>query len=228
MKESRKNLLLDPELENMLFNFANLPYWILLGAGILMFLFVISTGLGEENIDIDSDNGVESLETLGWLGIGQVPLILLLATDLSFWGLIGWTLNILFGIPNGFFGVTVFIASMILSLILGSFIARPIGKIFFQSFGEDVSSDRLLGCIGTVTSTLVPKENQGKIAQVDVIDTAKNLVTINANLPSWATKIPHRGEKIIVIDRQTKSYLVIAKDSVDRDRWLSNSSKSKD
>ena len=212
----------------MLFNFANLPYWIFLGAGILMFLFVISTGLGEENIDIDTDNAVESLEILGWLGIGQVPLILLLATDLSFWGLIGWTLNLILGIPHGIFGGIVFMASMILSLFLGGFIAKPIGKIFFQSFGEDVSSDRLLGCIGTVSSTSVPKENQGKIGQVDVIDTAKNLVTINANLPSWATKVPHRGEEIIVIDRQTKSYLVIAEDSVDRDRWLSNSSKNKD
>lgn len=210
----------------MLFNFANLPYWIFLGAGILMFLFVISTGLGDEELDIDTD--VESLNILGWLGVGQVPPILLLATDLSFWGLVGWTLNILLGIPDGIFGVIIFIFSMIFSVFLGGLISKPIGQIFFQSFGEDVSSDRLLGCIGTVSSTLVPKENEEKIGQVDVIDPAKNLVSINANLPSWATKIPHRGEKVIVIEHHTHSYLVIAEDSVDKDRWLINSSQNTD
>ena len=70
-------------------------------------------------------------------------------------------------------------------------------------------------------------ENQGKIGQVDVLDSARNLVTINATLPSWAKVVPGRGTQVLVIDRQPHNYLVIAKDSSDEQEWLMNSSRTK-
>lgn len=218
----------------MLFDPANLPYWIFLGIGVILFLLVIFAGGGDidsdmdADIDADADGDFGSFAVLGWLGIGQAPLILLLATDLSVWGVTGWMLNVWIGkmlghIPSNFFGFggVVLLGSLILSLFIGSLIARPIGKVF-AAFGEDTSSDRLIGCIGRVTSVTIPLENQGKIGQVDAIDSAHNLVTISATLPEWATVFPRRGDKVIVIDRLTQSYLVIAKDSLDQERWLNN------
>lgn len=96
----------------MLFDLANLPYWIFLGIGILLFLLVIVSGAGNDDLDTDVEIEVEAdfdsgtfdpnadaeleftpLQILGWLGIGKTPLILLLAIDFSSWRFIGWLLN---------------------------------------------------------------------------------------------------------------------------------------
>lgn len=228
----------------MLFDLANLPYWMFLGMGVLLFLVVIISGGGDDDVDIDADADVDADvdadagsdfsfgQVLGWLGIGKAPLILLLATDFSLLGLFGWMLNVAYGnvtgdLPDGILAGAVSGISLFLSVFVGSFIARPMGKVF-ASFGEDASSDRLIGCQGTVSSGSIPAENQGKVGQVDVLDSARNLVTINATLPSWAKVIPGRGTQVIVIDRQADSYLVISKDSSDEQEWLANSSQKRD
>lgn len=228
----------------MLFNPANISYWIFLSMGVLLFLLVIVSGGGDDGLDVDSDVDVDDLDihtdaggdfsfvqVLGWLGIGKAPLILLLATDFSLWGVFGWMFNVWVGDTTGkvsgvFLGYTVLFVSMLLSVFMGGLVARPIGKIFTE-FGEDTSSDRLIGCVGTVSSVYIPSENQARIGQVDALDPTRNLVTINATLPQWATVIPRRGEKVLVIDRQLYSYSVVAKDSLDQDRWLQTSPKLK-
>ncbi|YAF97909.1 MAG: DUF1449 domain-containing protein [Nodularia sp. CChRGM 3473] len=218
----------------MLFNSANLPYWIFLGMGVLLFLFVIFSGGGEQDTDTDADydtdtNGEFNFSQLwGWVGIGKAPLILLLATDLSLWGIVGWMLNVLSsslftGNITNFAGSIVLFGSLLISLFMGRLIAEPIGKIFAE-FGEDTSSERLIGCVGTVASFYIPLENQSKIGQVDVLDTKRNLLTISAVLPEWATVAPQRGENVIIIEFKSQKYVVIAKDSPDEEHWLANSS----
>ncbi|HAG80492.1 MAG TPA: DUF1449 domain-containing protein [Cyanobacteria bacterium UBA12227] len=237
----------------MLFNLANLPYWIFLGMGVLLFLLVIVSGGGDDDLDVDTDVDVDvdaEVSTLdidadgdaggdlnlgqilGWLGIGKAPLILLLATDFSLIGVLGWILNVTIGgitgsIPTGFLAGGVTGLSLFISLFIGGLISRPLGRIF-AAFGEDASGDRLIGCHGTVSSGTIPMENQGKIGQVDVLDSARNFVTINATLPTWAKIIPGRGMEVLVIDRQAESYLVIAKNSSDEQEWLADSSRLKD
>jgi hypothetical protein len=234
----------------MLFHLSNLPYWILLGTGICLFLVVIVSGSGDDDLDFDPevDAGIDanlidldtdaevghgfSLEqAVGWLGIGKAPLMLLLATDISLWGLLGWMVNVLLGEMLGatlgslMMGI-VLCGSLVVSLAIGSLVSQPLGKIF-ASFGEDTSDDRVIGCIGTVSTARIPSVLEGKIGQVDVLDPAHNRVTINAVLPDWATIAPQRGESVLVIERSQRSYLVVARDSPDQDRWLTNSSLSK-
>ena len=108
---------------------------------------------------------------------------------------------------------------MFLSLFTGGLIARPVGKVFAE-FGEDTSSDRLIGRNGTVSSATIPIEKQGRIGQVDVIDKSGNLVTINANVPEWAKVIQRHGETVIVIDRTVDVYLSIAANSPDENHRL--------
>ncbi len=216
----------------MLFNSVNMPYWIILGMGVLLFLFVIISGGGDDDIDIDTDVDSDfdiSGFALSWMGIGKAPLILLLATDLSLWGLFGWMFNVWLGeftdrVPSGAWIFIVLILSLVASLFTGGLIARPIGKVFAE-FGEDTSSDRLIGRHGTVSSATIPVEKRGRIGQVDIIDKSGNLVTINATVPEWATVIPRHGEKVIAIERQQDVYLAIAKDSPDIDRWLKVTNK---
>ncbi len=241
----------------MLFDGSNLPYWILLGLGVALFLFVIVSGGGDDDLDVDADADIDAdadggnpvdfdadsdsdfspLQVLGWLGLGKAPLILLLATDLSLWGVLGWLTNVIIGglvggVVSGLIGGAVLLGSLSLSLLAGGQIARPIGKIF-ASFGEDASGDRLVGCIGTVSTGKIPKASDNKIGQVDVVDPAKNLVTVNAVLPDWAAVLPSLGDKVLIIEHHSltpasttsSTYSVIVKDSVDQDAWFANHSR---
>lgn len=221
----------------MLFSPANLPYWIFLGIGVLLFLFMIISGGGGQDVDADVDVDADADSNselgfgqfLGWVGIGKAPLILLLATDLSLWGVLGWMLNVWIGGDSnsniaGFIGSIILFGSLVISLLLGGLIARPIGKIFAE-FSEDASSDRLIGCVGIVTSAYIPMENLGRIGQIDVLDTKRNLLTVSAVLPDWATIASQHGEKVLIIEHKVQIYVVIAKDSPDEEHWLTNSSQ---
>ena len=222
----------------MLFSLANLTYWIFLGVGISLFLLVIFSGGGDDDleleaevgadVDVDGDGDFGSLQFLGWLGFGKTPLILLLAIDLSLWGLSGWMANvaiasILNEIPTRFWGWggLILVGSLVFSLFVGSLIARPLGYVF-ASFGEDAKSDRLVGCDGVVTSKKVPFERDRQIGQADVRDAARNLVTVSICLPNWAKVKPSYGQEILIIEQTSDCYLVVAKDSEDEAEWLSN------
>jgi len=207
--------------------------------GVLLFCFVIASGGGSDDADLDIDADIEAdvdadadadanagfaaATALGWLGIGKAPLVLLLATDLSLWGLLGCMLNVTVGASAGLMGGVVLLVSLIASLVTGGLIARPVGQAF-AAFGEDTSSNRLIGCVGTVSTARIPSIAEGKIGQVDVLDPTRNLVTVNAALPDWAIVVPRRGDRVLVIDRPDQTYCVIVKDSPDQDRWFANSS----
>ena len=279
----------------MLFAIENLPYWIFLGTGALLFGLVIVAGGGDDDVDADVDadfdadfdvdvdadldididagldadvgfdgvtpgadfdavssvnvdsepvgigadadsdtgNGIAVSDILGWLGVGKAPIILLLALDLCLWGVLGWMTNVIVGgllgrMLSNLLGLPILLGTMAIALTLGGQIARPIGKVF-ASFGESASADRLVGCVGTVSSARLHKVSAGKIAQVDVVDPAKNLVTINAVLPLWVKLQPKLGEKVLVIERSDKAYLyfVVAKDSADEEQWFSTIARAK-
>jgi hypothetical protein len=234
----------------LLFDLANLTYWIFLGIGIALFLLVIISGGDEQdldtdadmNVDVDADSEVElnvpvnddiDADTdsdfsfwsiLSWFGVGNSPLLILLAIDFSTWGVTGWFLNALVGtflngIPRGFLGLLIFVVSFIFSLWAGKVLSHPIGLIF-KEFGEEINSDRLIGCVGTVTSKQVPHITTGRIAQADVLDNASNLVTVEICLPEWAKVIPLKGDDVLIIEQRKNCFLAIAKDSSDEDKWL--------
>lgn len=240
----------------MLFDLANLTYWIFLGIGIALFLLVIISGGDEQDLDTDADmdidadvdsdvdfnvqidddldldNDVDSdtdgelsfWSILSWFGVGKSPLMILLAIDFSTWGVTGWFLNALIGtflngIPGGFLGLVIFVVSLMFSLWVGKMLSHPIGLIFKDS-GEEIRSDRLIGCYGSVTSKQVPHITSGKIAQADVLDNARNLVTVEICLPEWAQVVPLRGDEVLIIEQRQNCFLAIAKDSSDQDKWL--------
>jgi hypothetical protein len=177
----------------------------------------------------DGENGFLNLRWLPWLGVGQAPLLVLLGIDFSAWGVTGWMANVFVGsltgrMPQGWLAGTIAIASLVLALWVGKLLSRPIGKAF-ASFSEDASSDRVLGCVGTVTSKTLPYLSAGEIGQVHVFDSAGNLLTLSVSLPDWATVVPHYKDKILIIDRRPHCFIAIAKDTSDEDRWLNSASR---
>ncbi|WP_107667282.1 OB-fold-containig protein [Cyanothece sp. BG0011] len=185
--------------------------------------------------EISSDGDeFNPFQLLAWFGLGKAPLMILLGIDFSAWGIAGWTLNVILGsltgtIPTQFFGLGgfVFFLSLFIGLWIGKLLSHPIGQIF-SSFGEDVKSERLIGCVGIVTSKTIPYLIEGKIGQADVYDMAGNLVTISVSLPHWADVIPHYGQAILIIDRQEHSYIGISKGSSDEDKWINQTNLPKD
>jgi len=236
----------------MLFHLANLPYWLLLGVGILCLGLMIVSGDGDEDLDmalepspdldithldVELDSGGEiqegqtppmPLQVLSFFGLGRVPLMILLGIDFSLWGLIGWMLNVGVGsltgtMPTELLGMAglILLISLLISLWLGRLCSRPIANLF-KTFSQDVSPDRVIGCVGTVTSKKLPYLANGTIGQAHVYDNAGNLLTLSVSLPDWATVIPHHNQDILIIDQSPKGYgyLAIAKDSSDEDKWL--------
>lgn len=205
----------------MIWALAYLPYWILLALGVALFgIAIIAT----------DDTDLDGTADLAVLGLGELPLLILLALDLSLWGVLGWSLSIgtamLTGVlPGTGLAIAIFLVSLGLSLWFGSLIARPVGKLFV-TFGEDTSSDRLLGCMGTVSSKQIPPEREGNIGQVDLIDRQRNLVTVSAVCPDWATQRPQYGQTVIAIDEHPRGYLVIVNDSADTATWFSRRTAS--
>ncbi|AFY71895.1 hypothetical protein Pse7367_3662 (plasmid) [Thalassoporum mexicanum PCC 7367] len=175
----------------------------------------------DPDTDIDPNNGFDALALLRWLGIGKVPLLLLLATDFSLVGLLGWIQNVIIGnltgrIPTGLLAGIVFLTSVIIALLLGSVISRPLGRAFASS-SEDSSSDRILGRVGTVSSATITSDRLG---QIDVRDANGNLVTVTAMLPDWAGIKPKLGDAVLVIKHDHDCYQVITAGGVDQDSWL--------
>lgn len=202
----------------MIWALAYLPYWILLALGIALFGVAI---VATDDTDLDGSADVP------WavLGLGELPLLILLALDLSLWGVLGWSLSVFVAVTTGSVpstgvAIAIFSFSLLISLWLGSIVARPVGKLF-ATFGEDTSSDRLLGCVGTVSSKLVPPVAEGSIGQVNLVDRQHNLVTVGAICPDWATQTPQYGQAVIAIDEHPRGYLVIVKDSPDEATWFS-------
>jgi hypothetical protein len=192
----------------------------------------------DADFDLDAEAGVEGgsdgeggfsiLQWLAWLGLGRTPFLLLLAIDFSAWGVAGWFGNALIAqmtgsIPQGLLAGAILSTSLAIALWTGKVLSYPIGRLF-ATFGEDASSDRLIGCVGTVTSKNLPYLIAGEIGQASVFDNTGNLLTVSVSLPDWATVIPHYKDKILLIDRRPRCFLAIAKDTSDEDRWLNSSS----
>ncbi len=171
------------------------------------------------------------LQVLAFLGVGKVPLMILLGIDFSLWGTFGWLLNVVIGsltgtLPSRFFGWAgvILLGSLAVSLWLGRLCSFPISQLF-KTFSQDVTSERVIGAVGTVTSKKLPYLIDGRIGQAHVSDSAGNLLTVSVSLPDWATVIPHHNQQILIIDQSPKGYgyLAIAKESTDEDKWLTQS-----
>lgn len=235
----------------MLFHSANLPFWLLLALGLLCLSLILFTGgeddsadLGSDSdldlnldLDLDADVGAETppgvIQYLSWLGLGQAPLLLLLGIDFSLWGVLGWGLNVLWaqlagGFPQGFGAWLVLLLPGLLSLWTGRLLSRPLGAVF-KPFSQDAHPERLIGCLGTVTSKALPYRAEGKVGQILARDSAGNVLAVSAALPAWAAVVPRHNQTALIIEvlPDSEGYLAIAKDSSDEDKWLSNAEEAR-
>jgi hypothetical protein len=142
----------------------NLPFAVALIVMLLIGL-VEALGLGASavHLDMDADADVGG-DLLGWLGVGRVPLLMLLVVFLAAFGLIGLTLQQIFGPLDLWIAAPAAAAAALPVTGIG---ARGLARIMPQDETTAVSLDTLVGKRGTVT---IGTARRGSPAQARVKD----------------------------------------------------------
>ena len=142
---------------------ANLPFSVALLV-MLMIGAVEALGLGASAAHLDVDSDMDGGDLLAWLGVGRVPLLMLLVVFLAIFGLAGLAIQQFAG-PLPLWIATPAAAAAALPLTgLG---ARGLARIMPQDETTAVSLDSLVGKRGTIT---IGTARRGSPAQARVRD----------------------------------------------------------
>ena len=140
----------------------NLPFSVALLVMLLIGLVeALGLGAAAAHIDIDADAGAD---LLGWLGIGQVPLLMLLVVLLAWFGIVGLAVQQVTGPMSPWLASAGAFAA---ALPLTGFTARGLARIMPRDETTAVSIDTLVGKRASVT---VGVARRGSPAQARVRD----------------------------------------------------------
>ncbi|HEU0097238.1 MAG TPA: YqiJ family protein [Allosphingosinicella sp.] len=183
---------------------ANLPFSVALLV-MLMIGAVEALGLGASavHLDIDADAHVEGGgDLLGWLGVGRVPLLMLLVVFLAVFGLFGLALQQVAGPLSP--GLAAAIAA-VAALPLTGIGARGLARIMPHDETTAVSLDTLVGKRGAIT---IGTARRGSPAQARVRDAHGQ--------PHYVMVEPHddahphgEGETILLVRREGNIFIAI-------------------
>ena len=172
----------------------NLPFSVALLVMLLIGIVeAVGLGLGALHLDVDADvDGGGDL--LAWLGVGRVPILMLLVVFLAIFGMVGITIQQLAGPLSLWIAAPAAAAAALPLTGLG---ARGLAKIMPQDETTAVSLDSLVGKRGTIT---VGTARAGSPAQARVRDAYGQ--------PHYVMVEPHQeahpigeGETVLLIRR---------------------------
>ena len=141
----------------------NLPFAVALSVMLLIGL-VEAVGLGASAAHVDFGADADGGDLLGWLGVGRVPLLMLLVVFLAAFGLIGLALQQAVGPLSPWLASAI---AAVAALPVTGIGARGLARIMPQDETTAVSLDTLVGKRGTVT---VGTARRGSPAQARVKD----------------------------------------------------------
>jgi membrane protein implicated in regulation of membrane protease activity len=142
---------------------ANLPFSVAL---LVMLLIgaVEAVGLGASAVDLDIGADAPGGDLLGWLGVGKVPLLMVLVVFLAVFGLAGLAIQQLAGPLSLWIAAPAAAAAALPLTGLG---ARGLARVMPQDETTAVSLDTLVGRRGTIT---IGTARRGSPAQARVRD----------------------------------------------------------
>ncbi|QAY76688.1 YqiJ family protein [Sphingosinicella sp. BN140058] len=149
---------------------ANLPFSVALIVMLLIGLIeAIGLGAHAVHIDLHLDTHIDGFDPLAWLGIGRIPLLMVIIVFLAIFGLAGLTLqqlaSELAGAPLSPWIAG--LAAAVAALPLTGFGARGLARILPQDETTAVSLDTLVGKRGEIT---IGTARRGSPAQARVRD----------------------------------------------------------
>ncbi|HEX8586237.1 MAG TPA: YqiJ family protein [Allosphingosinicella sp.] len=142
---------------------ANFPFAVALTVMLLIGV-VEALGLGASAVHLDIDADAHAGDLLGWLGVGQVPLLMILVVFLAAFGLLGLAVQQAVGPFSLWLASTI---AGIAALPVTGLGARGLARIMPQDETTAVSLDTLVGKRGTIT---VGTARTGSPAQARVRD----------------------------------------------------------
>lgn len=167
-----------------------LLYWLFLiiGAADLDFLDSLVPDV-DPDIDIGEGGGVFG-PLLHWLGIGSVPVMIML----SFFIFIGWAISLIANAAvnadgSPLVGLLLLPPNLAVSLFLAGLIARPFGRLFKPEIHQ-----KILYSVGVATTSTVTAD----FGQVEIPARGAPIV-INAR--TTGDTVLHRGDKALVYDK---------------------------
>lgn len=178
----------------------NLPFSVALLVMLLIGLVeALGLGMSAAHLDIDADVHAEG-DLLGWLGVGRVPLLMLLVIFLALFGLVGLAIQqtaaAWAGAPLSPWLAAP--AALAASLPLTGIGARGLARIMPQDETSAVSLDSLIGKRGTIT---IGTARRGSPAQARVRDAYGQ--------PHYVMVEPHEeghpiteGETVLLVRRE--------------------------
>lgn len=184
----------------------NLPFVVAL---ILMLMIglveAIGLGAGAAHLDFHADGDAD---LLGWLGVGQVPLLMLLVVFLALFGLIGLTLQ---QIVTGMAGVPMSPwnaagVAFVASLPLLGISARALARIMPQDETTAVGLDSLIAKRATITVGIARRGSPAR-AQVRDIHRQTHYVMVEPNDDDQSIAA---GETVLLVRREGNIFIGLA------------------
>ena len=153
--------------------------------------------------DVDGDAGADDLpafgRALGFINVGKVPLTIVIATFLMFWGITGFTVNRIIRRSLGSFPSVFIMASCASALVVGiiatKFLSGIIARIFPMVETYSSSNESLLGQVAQVVSGRVTS----KFGRAKIKDQYGNELTIFCKTPDGKEALK-RGDEVVLVD----------------------------
>ena len=144
---------------------ANLPFAVaLVVMAMIGVAEAVGLGASAAHLDVDADAHVEGPDLLGWLGVGRVPLLMLLVVFLALFGMIGLAVQQLAGPFSPWIAGA---GAGVAALPLMGVSARGLARILPQDETTAVPLASLVGKRGTITVGIA---RRGSPAQARVKD----------------------------------------------------------
>ena len=183
---------------------------------VLMFLIglVEAVGLGGSGIDVDSDG------LLTWLGVGRVPLLILLVAFLACFGLIGLIGQQLLASMSGYLVPTLIAvpASLAAALPVTALAARGLARIMPHDETTAIDLEDLVGRSATIEIGIA---TCGSPARAKVIDHFGQGHFIMVE-PDNADQRFEQGDQVLLVRREASIFRAIISERPQFSNWINS------
>ncbi len=179
----------------------------------LIFLLPFATAVGylllvalgglhfDHDVEMDHDHDLDGeadnlfLQTLGILGVGKVPLSMILMSFCLIWGFVGWVCNEGFSqiLPAPWFVVASVVTTFVVTLACTRVVASTVGRIFPSTESYGSTHQDLVGKLAAVRFTLT----EGSRGSATLYDNHKTFLEVPCRLMDGEEPISS-GEQVIL------------------------------
>ena len=180
---------------------ANLPFSAALAVMMLIGVAeAIGLGASAAHVDLGTDASPDVPDLLAWLGVGRVPLLILLVVFLTVFGLLGLTIQQLAtGVGGGPLSLWIAVpAAIVGALPLTGIGSRALARVIPRDETTAVSLDSLVGKRGSIT---IGTARRGSPAQARVRDAFGQVHYVMVEPQNEECPIG-QGETVLLIRRE--------------------------